>query len=57
MKRRFNIKGYLLIYILFCGLYILNFREDMSLINLKTCLYSSIFPALVGGTVTNLLFK
>lgn len=57
MKRRFNIKGYLLIYILFLGLYILNFREDLSLFNLKICLYSSIFPALVGGTVANLLFK
>lgn len=57
MKRKFRIKVYLIVYMLFLCLYILNFKEDLSYTNIKICLYSSIVPALVGGTVGNLLFK
>ncbi|MGX4601105.1 hypothetical protein [Faecalimicrobium sp. JNUCC 81] len=48
---------YLVVYILFVALYSLNFKGDISFINMKLCLLSSIIPALVGGTATNLLFK
>lgn len=48
---------YLIVYILFVALYSLNFKGDISFINMKLCLLSSIIPALVGGTATNLLFK
>lgn len=57
MRRKFRIEGYLIVYILFFCLYILNFEGEVSYSNLKLCLYSSITPALVGGTVGNLLFK
>lgn len=57
MKRKFRIEGYLIVYILFLCLYVLNFEGEMNYSNLKLCLYSSITPALVGGTVGNLLFR
>lgn len=57
MKKKFRIEVYLVVYILFLFLYILNFKENLSFADLKICLYSSIVPALVGGTVGNLLFK
>lgn len=57
MKRKFRIELYLIVFMLFLCLYILNFREDLSYTNIKLCIYSSIVPALVGGTVGNLLFK
>ncbi|MEF9990730.1 MAG: hypothetical protein RR765_01425 [Peptostreptococcaceae bacterium] len=33
------------------------FKGNLTPENLQLCLYSSILPALVGGTVGNLLFK
>lgn len=57
MKKIIGFKGYLIIYILFVFLYGLSFKNAITPESLKICLYSSIVPALVGGTVTNLLFK
>ncbi|MRN23589.1 hypothetical protein EAI30_03060 [Romboutsia ilealis] len=57
MKIKLKISNYLLIYILFLTLYIFTFKGNINYINLKICLTSSIFPALVGGSVINLFFK
>lgn len=57
MKKIIKFKGYLIIYILFVFLYSLNFKNAINSESLKICLYSSIVPAIVGGTVTSLLFK
>lgn len=57
MKIKFKLKWYLLVYLLFIGLYLINMKNNLDLNSLKLCLYSSIFPALVGGTVGNLLFN
>lgn len=57
MVKKSRIFSYLLMYILFTGLYILNFKEDLSFINLKLCLVYSILPALVGGSVTSKILK
>lgn len=57
MKHISKLTIYLVVYILFVALYSLNFRGDISYIDMKLCLLSSIIPALVGGTATNQLFK
>ena len=57
MIRNFRIFSYLFIYILFTGLYSLNFKENLNFVNLQLCLIHSILPALVGGTVANKFLK
>lgn len=57
MKKGIRLLGYFFIYVLFVYLYTLNINGNINLVNLKVCLYSSVFPALVGGTVTNLYFR
>lgn len=57
MKIKFRISHYLSVYILFAVLYTLNFRGNVDFLNLKICLASSIFPALVGGSVINLFLN
>lgn len=57
MIKKFRIEIYLAIYALFVCLYIYNFKDNLSDANIKLCLCSSILPALVGGTIANLLFK
>lgn len=54
MKKKFKISRYFLVYILFVFLYTLS-KGTFNPINLETTLYASIFPSLVGGTITNLL--
>ncbi|CEH32953.1 hypothetical protein [Romboutsia lituseburensis] len=57
MVRKFRFFSYLFIYILFVSLYSLNFKGDLTLVNIKLCLTYSILPALVGGTVTSKFLK
>lgn len=57
MKNFFKLSSYFIVYILFVVLYSLNFKDAINFESLRLCLYSSITPALVGGTVTSLLLK
>lgn len=54
MKKKFKISGYIAVYMLFVFLYTLT-TGNLSTTNLQSSLYASIFPSLVGGTITNLL--
>lgn len=57
MKWFYRVFAYIAIYVLFVILYGLSFENFITIDNLKVCMYSSILPALVGGTATGLLIK
>ena len=57
MNKFYKLSSYFLVYLLFVVLYGLNFKNAINFESIRLCLYSSVAPALVGGTAASLFFK